>query len=212
MDRGAWWAMTHRVAKSQTWLKQLSTYWLTVFTSISSWSHWNPEIWELFPPPRSCLYSWRKSLRMYSAVVFWGGPRMCLSAVGGEGRWFVHLYLRIFLFSSLNLFFIHFWWEDKVPGQLSSVAQSCPTLYHPMDCSTPGFPVYHQFLELAQTLVHRVGDAIQPSHPLSPRSPPTFNPSQHQGFSYWVSSLHQVAKVLELQPQSFQWIFRVDFL
>ena len=68
----------------------------------------------------------------------------------------------------------------------------------PMDCSTPGFPVLHQLLELAQTHVHRVGDAIQPSHPLSSLFPHAFNHSQHQGLYKWVSSLHQVAKVLEL--------------
>ena len=69
----------------------------------------------------------------------------------------------------------------------------------PMDCSMPGFPVHHQLLELAQTHVHWVGDAIQPSHPLSSPSPPAFNLSQHQGFFHWVSSLHHVTKVLELQ-------------
>ena len=68
-----------------------------------------------------------------------------------------------------------------------------------MDCSTPGFPVHHQLPEFAQTPVHRVGDAIQPSHPLSPPSPPAFNLSQHQGIFQWVGSSHQVAKVLELQ-------------
>ena len=69
-------------------------------------------------------------------------------------------------------------------------------------------------LELTQAHVHWVGDAIQPSHPLSSPSPPTFNLSQHQGLFQWVSSSHQVAKVLEfqLQHQSFQWIFRTDFL
>jgi len=81
--------------------------------------------------------------------------------------------------------------------QFSSVAQLYPTLCDPMDCSTPGFPVHHQLLELAQTHVHRVGDAIQPSHPLSSPSPPAFNLSQHQGLFQWVSSSHQVAKVLE---------------
>ena len=81
-----------------------------------------------------------------------------------------------------------------------SVTQSCPTLCNPMDCSTPGFPVHHQLLELAQT--HRVGDAIQPSHPLSSPSPPTFNLSQQQGLFQWVSSSHQVAKVLEFQLQA----------
>ena len=65
--------------------------------------------------------------------------------------------------------------------QFSSVAQSCPTLCNPTDCSTPGFPVHHQLPELTQTHVHQVSDAIQPSHPLLSPSPPAFNPSQHQG-------------------------------
>ena len=84
----------------------------------------------------------------------------------------------------------------------------------PMDCSTPGFPVHHQLLEPIQTHVHRVSDAIQSSHPLSAPSPLTFNLSQHQGPFKWSSSSHQVAKVWEfqLQHQSFQWIFRTDFL
>ena len=98
-------------------------------------------------------------------------------------------------------------------SQFSLVAQSCPTLCNPMNCSTPGFPVHHQLLELTQTHVYQVGDTIQPSHPLSSPFPPAFNLSQHQGLFQWVSSLHQVAKVLEfqLQHQSFQWIFRTDF-
>ena len=98
--------------------------------------------------------------------------------------------------------------------QFSSVTQSCPTLWKPMDCSTPGFPVHHQLLELTQTHVHRVGDAIQPSYPLSSLYLSTFNLSQHQILFQWVCSSHQVAKVLEFQFQhrSFQWIFRTDFL
>ena len=75
-----------------------------------------------------------------------------------------------------------------------------PTLCDPMDCSMPGFPVHHQLLEFVQTHVHRVSDAIQPSHPLSSTSP-TFSLSQHQGLFQWVSSSHQVAKVLEFQLQ-----------
>ena len=72
---------------------------------------------------------------------------------------------------------------DRVTSvQLSSVGQSCPTLCDPMDYTMPGFPVLHQLPELAQTHVHRVSDAIQPSHPLSSLSPPAFNLSQHQGF------------------------------
>ena len=83
-----------------------------------------------------------------------------------------------------------------------------------MDCSTPGFPILHYLLEFAQIHVHWVGAAIQSSHPLSSFSHPALNLFQHQGLFHWVSSSHQVIKVLELQlqPQSFQWIFRVDFL
>ena len=84
-------------------------------------------------------------------------------------------------------------------GQFSSVAQSCLTHCNPMDCSMPGSPVHHQLPELTQTHVHWVGDAIKPSHPLSSPSPPTFNLSQHQDLFKWVTSLHQVAKVLEFQ-------------
>ena len=83
--------------------------------------------------------------------------------------------------------------------QFSSVTQSCPALWDPMDCSTPGFRVHHQLPEPTQTHVHRVSDAIQSSHPLSSPSPPTFNHSQHQGLLKWVRSSHQLAKVLEFK-------------
>ena len=98
--------------------------------------------------------------------------------------------------------------------QFSSVTQLCVTLCGPMDCSTPGFPGHHQLPEVAQTNVHWVSDAIQPSHPLSSPSPPAFNFSQHQSLFQWISSSHQVVKILEfqLQHQSFQWRFRTDFL
>ena len=76
--------------------------------------------------------------------------------------------------------------------QFNSVTQSCPTLCDPMNCSTPGLPVYHQLLESTQTHVHWVSDAIQPSYPLSSPSPPAFNLSQHRGLFRWVSSSHQV--------------------
>ena len=102
--------------------------------------------------------------------------------------------------SALYSTIIHSWF--------SSVAQSCPTLHDPMDCSMPGFLVHHQLLELAQTHVHWVSDASQPSHPLLSPFPPAFSLFQHQGLFQGVSS-HHVAKVLELQlqHQSFQWIF-----
>ena len=95
-----------------------------------------------------------------------------------------------------------------------SVTKSHLTLCDPIDCSMPGFSVLHYLPELAQTHVHWVSDAIQASHPPSPPSPLALNLSQRQGLLQWVSSSHQVAKVLELQlqHQSFQWIFTVDFL
>jgi len=97
--------------------------------------------------------------------------------------------------------------------QFNSVTQSCLNLCNPMDCCLPGLPV-HQLPDFSQTHVHWVSDAIQPSCPLSSPSPPAFNLSQHQGLFQWVSSSHQVAKVsqFQLQHQSFQWIFRTDFL
>ena len=128
------------------------------------------------------------------------------------------------------------WWKTGKPGvlqsvgsqrvkrlnswvQFSSIAQSCLTLCSPTDCRTPGLPIHHQLLpEPAQTQVHWVGNAIQPSHPLSSPSPPAFNLSQHQGLSQWVGSLHQGARVLELrlQHQSFHEysgliFFRIDW-
>ena len=92
----------------------------------------------------------------------------------------------------------------------------CPTLRDPINYSIPGFPVLHHLSEFSQVHVHSIGDAIQPSHPLSPSSPSAFNLSQHQDLFQWVSYSYQVAKVLEfqLQHQSFQWLisFRIDWL
>ena len=92
----------------------------------------------------------------------------------------------------------------------SVVSDSLP----PMNPSTPGLPVQHQLPESTQTHVHRVGDAIQPSHLLLSPSPPAPNPSQHQGLFQWVNSSHEVTKVLEFQPQhqSFQWTPRTGLL
>ena len=93
----------------------------------------------------------------------------------------------------------------KKSVQVSSVAQSCPTLCDPVDCSMPGFSVHHQFLELAQTHVHQVGDAIQPSHPLSSLSPLAFNLSQHQSFP------HQELSVLHIRwPKYWHFSFSIS--
>ena len=103
--------------------------------------------------------------------------------------------------------------QPRLFSSVSSVAQSCPTLCDPMDCSTPGLLAYHKLPEFTQAHVHWVSDAIQLSHPLPSPSPlPSIFPSI--SLFKWFSSSHQVAKVLEfqLQHQSFQWIFRTDFL
>ena len=107
----------------------------------------------------------------------------------------IYFSLSPLLFSSLLSLVI----SKASSDQIRSVAQSCPTLCDPMNCSTPGLPVHHQLPEFTQTHVHRVSDAIQPSHPLSSPSPPAPNPSQHQSLFQWVNSSHEVAKVLEFQ-------------
>ena len=104
------------------------------------------------------------------------------------------VYLRLLIFLSAVLIS-----AISLVVQFSSVAQSCPTLCDPMNRSTPGLPVHHQIPEFTQTHVHRVDDAIKPSHPLSSPSPPAPNPSQHQSLFQWVNSSHEVAKVLEFQ-------------
>ena len=137
-------------------------------------------------------------------------------------QWLIHWFIQQILINCL------FWLKEVNKVELvldfkefkiwacccCSVAQSNPNICKSMDCSMPGLPVLHHLLELAQTHVHLVGDAIQPSHPLRSPSPPAFNLSQHQGLFQWVSSSHWAARVLELQlqHQSFQWIFRTDFL
>ena len=126
--------------------------------------------------------------------------------------------ISLFFFWNLHLLHLLNWSMDSLPlsdqekspclsSQFSSVTQSCLTLCDPMNRSTPGLRVHHQLPELTQTHAQWVGDAIQPSHPLSSPSPPAPSPSQHQGLFQWVNSSHEVAKVLEfqLQHQSFQW-------
>ena len=113
---------------------------------------------------------------------------------------FVYIYCKLRDFQLLkHLFGIMPCGLTRYSVQFSSVAQSCPTLCDPMNCSTPGLPVHHQLPEFTQTQVHQVCDAIQPSHPLSSPSPLAPNPSQHRGLFQWVNSSHEVAKVLEFQ-------------
>ena len=131
-------------------------------------------------------------------ILDWQGT-ICICEMG-----YVYVHMCVSAYDTLIVF------KDT----FSSVTQSCLTLRDPMDHSTPVFPVHHQLPEPAENHVHWVSDATQPSHPLSSPSPPAFNLSQHQSLFQWVSSSHQVAKVLEiqLQHQSFQWIFKTDFL
>ena len=102
-------------------------------------------------------------------------------------------------FDRVNFSLIFRIWKLHCQFSFSSVTQSCTTLCDPMNCSTPGLLVHHQLLEFTQTHVHRVSDAIQPSHPLSPPSPTAPNPSHHQSLFQGVNSSHDVAKVLEFQ-------------
>ena len=158
-----------------------------------------------------CGHRLEQVLRM--AVYEWGC--VCFSGL-------VPTYTVVFFFVSLDwhalllllyfvcLFVCFFSYLMVLCGCL--VVKLCPTHWDPTNCSIPGFPALHCLLEFAQTHVHWLSDAIQPSHPLSPPSPPVFNLSQPQSLFQWVSFSHQVAKVLELQHQSFWWIFRVDFL
>ena len=153
-------------------------------------------VFQFNPNFNKCLFlnnSIMKSLIFFSLVSCWG-------AILG-------LY-------SVSMGLLWYWAPFHVLIQFSSFAQSCPTLCNPMNWSMPGFPIHHQLPEPAQTHVHRIGDAIQSSHPLSAPSPPAFNLSQHQGLFQWVSSSHLVAKVLEfqLQHQSFQWTLMTDLL
>ena len=124
----------------------------------------------------------------------WRGieKRECSCTVGGNVNWYSHYgrqYGDSLKKKKLGV---------KPPSvQFSSVAQLCPTLCDPMSCSTPGLPVHHQLPEFTQIHVHRVSDAIHPSHPLSSPSLAAPNPSQHQNLFQWVNSSHEVAKVLE---------------
>ena len=107
--------------------------------------------------------------------------------------------------------------RNSIRGRFSSVHFSRSVVsdsLRPHESQHTRPPGHHRLLEFTQTHVHWVSDAIQPSHPLSSLSPPAPNPSQHQGLFQWVSSSHEVAKLQEFsrQPQSFQWIFRIDFL
>ena len=128
--------------------------------------------------------------------------------------WFYHPHFQSQDDSKFQILIMNYEHLTHTSVQFTSLAQSCLTLCNPTNSSTPSLPVHHQLPESTQTHVHQVDDAIQPSHPLLSPSLPALNLLQHQGLFQWVSSSHEVAKVLEfqLQHQFFQWIFRTDFL
>ena len=128
--------------------------------------------------------------------------RICLSYLQGIMFCQALLYCAFFAILSLLKRITYYTFFAKLfftKDQIRSVSQSCPTLYDPMNRSTPGLPVHHQLPEFTETHIHRVSDAIQPSHRLSSPSPLAPNPSQHQSLFQWINSLHEAAKVLEFQ-------------
>ena len=127
------------------------------------------------------------------------------------------LLISTFPYSTLHAQLISYLLQKPwAPVQFSSVAQSCPTLCNPMNRSTPGLPVHHHLPEFTQTHVHRVDDAIQPSHPLSSHFPPAPNPSQHQSLYQWVNFSHKdwsfIFSILPSKEHPGLISFRMDWL
>ena len=195
MNREAWLAAVHGVAKSWTRLSEWTELnWtefsyashclpvIVILSGVSTVCHW----WYLNCLWNLLVFSFRTAL----LILFWIFSN-CISCITRPpwGHWMTHFLFHYLLCSIVLIIYVQF----------SSVAQSCPTLCDPMNRSTPGLPVHHQLPEFTQTHIHRVSDAIQPSHPLSSPSPSAPNPSQHQSLFQWVNSSHEVAKVLEFQ-------------
>ena len=150
----------------------------------------------------ACPPSWSRDWTLMSPVLAGGFFFFLITTLTWVYcKYFYHLDLFAFIFMYFLVFNLieRRYYVVIFSIQFSSVTQLCPTLCDPMNCSTPALPVNHQLLEFIQTHVHRVGDAIQPSHPLPSPSPPAPNPSQHQSLFQWVNSLPEVAKVLEFQ-------------
>ena len=152
--------------------------------------------------PCSFLSHWRQKLEglKISFSSWWWWWLLSVEFLLSEVNMLNFTYITIYnLYSDFFLKFALFFSFYRGSDQIRSVAQSCPTLCDPRNRSTPGLPVHHQLPQFTQTHVHRVSDAIQPSHPLSSPSPPAPNPSQHHSLFQWVNSSHEVAKVLEFQ-------------
>ena len=165
----------------------------------NEWGYWDPAAFLSDSCPFPLLGAWGRLSGCCGCVVSWSGCWLCWNEMHFVKTGAVCLQFILFALSCFSVQFSH-----------SVISDSCD----PMDCSTPGLPVYHQLPEFTQTHVHWVSDAIQPFYPLSSPSPPTFNLSQHQGLFKWVSSSQWVAKILEFQFQhlSFRSVFRTDFL
>ena len=165
---------------------------------------WEFPIWG----PREIRYVESMGIYLEISTLYMKGVVCCLVDYisGCPVGYSIHKRKRcLFLAAEVNIpMTLHLLWISSLclrpcSVQFSSVTQSCLTLCDPMNRSTPGLPVHHQHPEFTQTHVHQVGDAIQPSHPLSSPSPPAPNPSQHQSLFQWVNSSQEVAKVLEFQ-------------
>ena len=169
---------------------------------LSRWCH--PTISSSLIPFSSRLQSFPASWSFLVSQFFPSGGQSIgasatLLAVNIQG-WFPLGLMGLISLQSKGLFkVIYYLLTNTLKLLFSSVVRSYPTACHPMDCSTPGFPVHHQLPELAQTHVHWVSDAIQPYHPLLSPSSSAFYLSQYQGLFQWIDSSHHVAKILELQ-------------
>ena len=214
-EREAWSAAVHGVAKSRTWLRD--------WTELN-WTERYSQASLVAQVINKCLQCRRQGFDPWVGKIPWRGKWQPTPVfLPGKSYGERHLlgyspksWTQLSDYSKCvptgNYFSLCIWdWRYISSAQFSSVAQSCLTLCDPMDHSTPGLPVHHQLPGFTQTHLHWVGDAIQPFHPLSSPSS-AFNLSQHQGLFKWVSSSHQVAKVLafQLQHKSFQWISRTD--
>ena len=214
-DGGAWWAAVSGVAQSRTRLKRLS--------SSSSREIKQLILLIILPPPRAVniasfffLFFW--ALTSFQEISVINAFNRQNNWLGNSGLAEIKSFPQIYTDSDFlkNLLY---WSIVDLQCCVNvfcccSVTQSWLTLCNPMDCNTPGIPALHYLPKFAQTHVRWVYDAIQPSHPLLPTSPPALSLSSIRIFSSESGSLHQVVKGLELQlqHQSFQWIFRVDFL
>ena len=200
----SWYGVENLFGGESNWCVILPSLLLLTTTKLNV----NPFFCSFWPFPSehlSCPYSLQ--LLLYSVLsllksclelssylfLFESYPAIISDCIPISLKCFLMIFLSYLVF--LHQFYILVLVLPLFSDQIRSVAQSCPTLCDPINCSTPGLPVHHQLPEFTEIHVHRVSDAIQPSHPLSSPSPPAPNPSQHQGLFQWVSSSHEVAKV-----------------